>query len=56
MLYHKRTREMIPSRWIKKCLLSFATQSYQDFDLVDLNYHDEAERSLRDEYGSLFPN
>ncbi len=56
ILYHKRTREMIPSRWIKKCLKSLASQGYQDFDLVELNYHDQPERSLRDEYGSLFPN
>ena len=56
ILYHKRSRELISSRWIKKCLQSLATQSYQDFDMVELNYHDEAERSLRDEYGSLFPN
>ncbi len=51
ILYHKRTREMIPARWIKKCLHSLATQSYRNFDLVELNYHDQPEKSLRDEYG-----
>ena len=56
ILYHKRSREMIPARWIKKCLHSLATQSYRNFDLVELNYHDQPEQFLRDEYGFLFPN
>lgn len=49
--FHKRVRTLYESRWIHKCLESVFHQSYQAFDLIELNYNDVEEVSLESEYG-----
>lgn len=38
LLYHKNARILFKSEWIEKCLKSIRNQTYQDFDVLELNY------------------
>lgn len=42
IFYHSNLHLHYPLRWIKKCVDSIAAQTYQDFDVIELNYGDAA--------------
>lgn len=54
--FHKRIRSIYSSRWIRKCLQSIFEQTFQAFDLIELNYHDTLEPYLKEEFATLVPS
>jgi len=53
VLFHKRIRALYKIQWIEKCLQSIFRQTYQCFDVIELNYHDQPEEFLQTQFGSL---
>jgi len=55
VLFHKRVRNIYQIKWIEKCIQSIFRQTYQSFDIIELNYHTEQEEFLKNQFASLSP-
>ena len=41
ILYHSNIMSIYKERWIKQCIKTIKDQTYQDFDVFELNYGDD---------------
>ena len=41
ILYHSNIMSIYKERWVKKCIKTIKDQTFQDFDVYELNYGDE---------------
>ena len=41
ILFHKNLKKIYKWRWIQKCIESVINQSYQNFDILEINYGGE---------------
>lgn len=44
IFYHKNAQSIYPKKWIEECVESIKGQSYEDFDVIELNYGGGEER------------
>ena len=51
LLYHKNAKILFKESWIRKCLESIENQTYQDFDVLELNYGQTGHQLYK---GSIF--
>ena len=42
IFYHKNIQSIYPSRWVEKNISSILNQTYQDFDIWELNYGNDS--------------
>lgn len=53
ILFHKNLKKLYKARWIKKCVETVLQQSYQDFDILEVNYGNDSYSIMEDyEFGN----
>lgn len=55
IIYHKNASKIYKKEWIDKCIQSIKDQTYQDFDVFELNYGGSNEVFYKGDKNSYFP-
>ena len=50
IIYHSNIKKLYADKWIKDCCDSLMNQTYQKFDICELNYKKDENYSLKNEY------